>query len=75
MKENNQMIKKTILVITQVCIFSMLIGQHLDSNRMASIKEEIQTVLDQKYKDAQVMVDKVFSFSELDFRSMKLPNT
>jgi aminobenzoyl-glutamate utilization protein B len=68
MKENNQMIKKTILVITQVCIFSMLIGQHLDSNRMASIKEEIQTVLDQKYKDAQVMVDKVFSFSELGFQ-------
>src|SRR5262245_33042575 len=64
-------------VIRKVVLFSLLIGslsfgqQKVAPDKEASLKTELAAGLDDMKKQAQVMVDTVFSFGELGFQEVE----
>ena len=44
---------------------------YAQDSKTEKLKEEIKNQIDGKMKDAQVMVDKVFSFAELGFQEVE----
>ncbi|MFT4568262.1 MAG: aminobenzoyl-glutamate utilization protein B [Saprospiraceae bacterium] len=55
-----------------IMIFGLLhLSIHAQSSQTKILKEEVKNSIDGKYKDAQVMVDKVFSFAELGFHEVE----
>ena len=50
------------------CLITPIYGQ---SSQTQKLKEEVKMTIEGKYKDAQVMVDKVFSFAELGFHEVE----
>ena len=55
-----------------ILIFGFLFSSiHAQSTTSEALKMEVQNTIDGKSKDAQVMVDKVFSFAELGFHEVE----
>ncbi len=62
------------LTVAVVCFMNLLYGQKANLRSDAeieAIKTRVAETIDGKYKDAQVMVDKVFSFAELGFQEVE----
>ncbi len=57
-----------LLIVTLLVPSSVVFGQ---KRKVKKLKEEVKQAIDDKAKIAQVMVDKVFSFSELGFQEVE----
>jgi aminobenzoyl-glutamate utilization protein B len=60
-----------ILLITPFFLNSQTAAEKAFEKRKASLKAEVQANVEKQAKLAQVMVDKVFSFSELGFQEVE----
>jgi aminobenzoyl-glutamate utilization protein B len=60
----------SILLITPFFLNSQTAAEKAFEKRKASLKAEVQANVEKQAKLAQVMVDKVFSFSELGFQEV-----
>lgn len=63
------LIQSSMILILSICFQSSLPAQ--DTLKIKALKEEVKNTIDGKMKDAQVMVDKVFSFAELGFQEVE----
>jgi len=66
--------KKLLLLLFVASSFgSCAVAQQMsaEDKKLAALKKEAKTKIDQKAKMAQVMVDKVFSFAELGFQEIE----
>ena len=61
----------SILLITPFFLNSQTAAEKAFEKRKASLKAEVQANVEKQAKLAQVMVDKVFSFSELGFQEVE----
>lgn len=61
----------SILFILPVCLNSQTATEKAFEKRRAALKAEVQANVEKQAKLAQVMVDKVFSFSELGFQELE----
>jgi aminobenzoyl-glutamate utilization protein B len=66
--------KQTLFISLLLCLFSataLAQGPKADAATIAELKEEVRQKVQDRAKLAQVMVDKVFSFSELGFHEVE----
>ena len=59
---------KIPFVFVAMSIAAVTCAQSISNDKLNALKEELRTNIDGQYKQAQVMVDKVFSFAELGFQ-------
>ncbi len=72
MKRNNLITSLTLFTFLLQFNFSYAQKPNLKSDtEIEKIKKEVEKTIDGKLKDAQVMVDKVFSFAELGFQEVE----
>lgn len=60
-----------VLLVVQILMAQNISAQDFSDEKIADLKKEVAAAIDAEAKMAQVMVDKVFSFSELGFQEFE----
>lgn len=63
--------KKHFLTFLSIIICHLMVNAQISDSKLENLKKEVQESVQSKEKMAQVMVDKVFSFSELGFQEVQ----
>ena len=69
-----KMTKKALIIVIAICfngIYFLNAQKKYSKKQIEKLKSELTTTIEDNKKQAQVMVDKIFSFAELGFQEIE----